>query len=268
MDGSRIPRTAALLAVAALVAGALLPALRLPVLAGLLAGLALTFVAHRPAFRLPFAATIPAAVLLALRAIPPPVPADLAWCTDPVAPVVLWRGLEAALTIGSVLALCGVLGVSLRSIGLVRPGRRELAASVAAAVVIAGGALAVGTTIAVPFFGEIGLSMGDPASLLPAVAGALANGALEETIYRGAMLAWLTPVTGLRAAIVLQALVFGAGHAGADFTGSPLPVMAAVAGAGVVAGILASVRRSLTAPIALHAGFDVPLFYVAACRIG
>ena len=71
---------------------------------------------------------------------------------------------------------------------------------------------------------ELALS---PGALGPALILAVANGTMEEVIYRGVMLAWLTRVVGPRPALVLQALTFGAAHGGADFTGSPLPVMAA-----------------------------------------
>lgn len=263
-------RVVALLAVTALILAAFVPALRLPLAGVLAAGLAGALLGRGRAadLRLPLAATLPAAILLVLRSVPAPAAAGPGWCVEPFPPPVLWRGAEAAIAIGAVLAIGWCIGSGPRAIGLVRPGGRELALGIGAGVAIAAGALALGTTLAAPFFGAIAFSAGDPRSLLPAIAAALANGALEEVVYRGAMLAWLTPVVGLRGAIVLQALVFGAAHTGTDFTGSPIPVMAAVAAAGAIGGIIASMRRSLALPILLHAAFDVPLFYVVACRLG
>ncbi|MFO1540813.1 MAG: lysostaphin resistance A-like protein [Chloroflexota bacterium] len=265
-----LARSAAFVAIVALIAAAFLPALRVPLAVALVAGLAVALPGRGRAadLRLPLAATLPAAVLLVLRTVPPPVATGPGWCVEPFPPPVLWRGAEAALAIGAVLVPGRLIGSGPRAIGLVRPGGRELAGALAVGIVIAAGALALGTTFAAPFFGAISFTAGDPRSLLPATAAALANGALEEVVYRGAMLVWLTPVVGLRGAIVLQALVFGAAHTGTDFTGSPIPVMAAVATAGAIGGIIASVRRSLVLPIVLHAAFDVPLFYVVACRLG
>ncbi len=152
-------------------------------------------------------------------------------------------------------------------IGLVRPSRPLLAASIGAAVVVAVGSLALGTLFAKPFFGDIQLQLTDPVSLIPALLLAIANGSMEEVAYRGAMLHWLTPSLGFRGALVAQAICFGAAHVGPDFTGNPLPVMAAVAAGGLIAGLIVQRTRTLTFPIFVHAAFDVPLYYVAACRL-
>jgi membrane protease YdiL (CAAX protease family) len=90
---------------------------------------------------------------------------------------------------------------------------------------------------------------------------------MEEVAYRGAMLHWLTPSLGVRGALLAQAICFGAAHTGSDFTGSPLPVMLAVATGGLIAGWIVQRTRTLTFPIFVHAAFDVPLYYVAACRV-
>ena len=259
-------RRFALVAVAALVTAALIPAVRIPVLV-LLVLLAVA-ARHDPALRRVAAATFPAALLLSVAAIPPPVPADLGWCAELLAPPALWRAMEAVIVIGAVLIAVRLLGARFAELGLVRPSRGELAVSVVVAGVVAIGGLVLGTWLAGPFFGTIVLGAGDPGSIPPALLLALANGAMEEVVYRGAMLAWLTPALGVRGALAAQALVFGAAHAGGDFTGSPLPVMAAVAATGLIAGLIVLRRRSLTFPLLVHAGFDIPLFYVVACRLG
>jgi membrane protease YdiL (CAAX protease family) len=106
----------------------------------------------------------------------------------------------------------------------------------------------------------------DPGTLVPALAFAIANASMEEVAYRGALLRWLTPVTGAASALALQALVFGLAHgAGSDFTGSPLLVMAATAAAGLILGSLALRTRSLLLPIALHIALDIPVFYGKVC---
>jgi membrane protease YdiL (CAAX protease family) len=81
------------------------------------------------------------------------------------------------------------------------------------------------------------------------------------------MLHWLTPGLGFRGALIAQAICFGSAHIGSDFTGSPLPVMAAVAAGGLVAGLIVRRTGTLTLPVCVHAAFDVPLYYVAACRV-
>ena len=89
---------------------------------------------------------------------------------------------------------------------------------------------------------------------------------MEEVAYRGALLRWLTPVTGVVNALALQALVFGLAHGvGTDFIGSPLPVMAATAAAGLLLGALALRTRSLLLPIAIHLALDIPVFYGKVC---
>jgi len=262
------PRRARLLGLGvstALVAAALAPELRVGVLVVLVAGLLL---AGRDTTLLwPIAAGIPVVLILVWGTVPPPSTSGIAWCADPLSPPSIWRAGEAT----SVFVAVGVLARHLRSpravLGLVRPSRRLLAWSILAGVMVAAASLALGTVAAGPFFGSIQLDLGDARALLPALVLAISNGAMEEVAYRGAMLGWLTPSLGPRGALVAQAIVFGAAHGGEDFVTSPLPVMAAVAAGGVVAGLIVQRYRSLVFPIAIHAAFDVPLYYVAACRL-
>jgi membrane protease YdiL (CAAX protease family) len=249
----------------ALLAAALVPELRVGVLAVLAVGL---FLAGRDATLLwPIAAGIPVVINLAWGTVSPPSASGIEWCADPLSPPAIRRAVEAT----SVFVAVGLLGRHLRSprevLGLAPPSRTLLAWSIAAGIVVAAVSLALGTVAAGPFFGSIQLDLGDAGALLPALVLAISNGAMEEVAYRGAMLGWLTPSLGLRGALLAQAIVFGAAHGGEDFVTSPLPVMAAVAAGGVIAGLIVQRNRSLTFPIAIHAAFDVPLYYVAACRI-
>ena len=64
-----------------------------------------------------------------------------------------------------------------------------------------------------------------------------------------------------------QAVIFGAAHTGPDFTGSALPVVLAIAAAGLLAGLIVRRTGSLLLPILVHIAFDVPLYYAVACRL-
>lgn len=261
----RGPALTALLVVGLLIASALLPWLRWPVLVGLV--VALPFSRRRGNAAWPIAAGIPVAVNQAWGTVEvPAVAAALADCTNLLSPLALWRAAEAVVVLGVVVILVRLMGSSARELCLVRPDRRLLAVSVGGAVVVAAASLALGTLFAKPFFGSIELAL-SPGALGPALILAVANGTMEEVIYRGVMLAWLTRVVGPRPALVLQALTFGAAHGGADFTGSPLPVMAAVAVGGLIAGWIVQRTRSLVFVIAIHIAFDVPLHPAFACRV-
>jgi membrane protease YdiL (CAAX protease family) len=253
--------------VAAIIVGAFLPPLRFVVLAGLGGLLLITW--RRRQLALAIAAVLPAALNLAWGTLPQPVvaPGDTSWCTELLSPPALWRAGEAVGVLALAAILLRGLRVPARDIGLVRPSRTMLAVSIGSGLVVALGSLVLGTILAAPFFGTIQLQFGDPASLVPALILAIANGSMEEIAYRGTMLHWLTPGLGVRGALIAQALAFGAAHTGSDFTGSPLPVMVSVAFAGLIAGIIVRRYGSLTFPIAVHAGFDLPLYYVAACRV-
>ncbi|MFN8621076.1 MAG: CPBP family intramembrane glutamic endopeptidase [Chloroflexota bacterium] len=249
----------------ALVASGLVPVLRWPVLVLLV--VALPFARRRRGLGWAVAAGIPVAVNQAWGTVDvPAVAAALGDCTNLLSPLALWRVAEAAVVLGVVAVLVRLMGSSARELCLVRPETRLLVTSLGGAVLVAAGSLALGTLFAKPFFGTIELSI-PPAAIGSALLLAVANGTLEEVIYRGVMLAWMTRVVGPRPALVLQALAFGAAHGGADFTGSPLPVMAAVAVGGLIAGIIVQRTRSLVFVIAIHSAFDVPLHPAFACRV-
>jgi membrane protease YdiL (CAAX protease family) len=126
--------------------------------------------------------------------------------------------------------------------------------------------LLLGAAIARPYFRTFELSLTDPMALVPGMVFSLSNGIAEEVIYRGAFMVLAARVIGLRAAVVVQAVVFGFAHAGASFMGSPLPVVVGVGLAGYVAGLLTIKTRSLMMPIAIHVAVDLPIYAFFACR--
>jgi membrane protease YdiL (CAAX protease family) len=151
-------------------------------------------------------------------------------------------------------------------LGLRWPSRPWTLVSLAAVPTIGLGAVFLGPILAEPFFGPLSVATADLRGLIPALAFAVANAAMEEVAYRGALLRWLTPVTGSATALAFQAIVFGLAHSvGTDFIGSPLPVMAATAAAGLVLGALALRTGSLLLPIAIHLALDIPVFYGKVC---
>ncbi len=75
---------------------------------------------------------------------------------------------------------------------------------------------------------------------------------VEEVFFRGFLLWALRPMTGIRVAIIVQALLFSCAHywsIGAIF--STLP-------AGLILGYLAAARRSLWICIVIHFTFNLP----------
>jgi membrane protease YdiL (CAAX protease family) len=190
---------------------------------------------------------------------------DLA-CADRFVPFALLRVVGALLVLASVALILRVVRADPADLGLRWPSRPWVIASVAVLPLVAAAAVVVGPILAKPFFGPVASISPDLSSLVPALAFAIANASMEEVAYRGALLRWLTPVTGAASALALQALVFGLAHgAGTDFTGSPLPVMAATAAAGLILGGLALRTRSLLLPIAIHIALDIPVFYGKVC---
>ena len=212
-------------------------------------------------------ALLPVAVGLAWRLMPVPEPAGLADCGSIVSAPMLWRVAQAVAVLGSLAVVAGLLGADRGSLFLRRPSRRVVVASIAFPAVVAPLALWLGPILAVPFFGEVRFETGLLVSIVPAVVLALANSLLEEVTFRGALLGWGARVLGPTGALVAQAVVFGVVHLGPDFTGNPIPVLLAVGTGGLVAGLIVLRTGSLLLPIAIHAAFDVPLYYVQACRL-
>jgi len=257
--------------IAVLASGAAIPMLR-PVALAVLAAVAIATTvrghARTPTGRA-WLATLPAAVGLTwagLAGTPMPLP-DALHCTDLLSPPTVTRVVQAILVLGT-LALVVPLAGDRAALRLRRPtDRRVTALALGAPLVLVPGALWIGPLLARPFFGDVGLATGDLQALIPAVAFAVANAALEETEFRGALLGWSTPALGLTGAVLGQAAVFGFAHLGADVTGPALLLWLGMAASGVVAGLVAVRSRSLLLPFTVHLALDVPLFYAYACRV-
>ncbi|MFI5291691.1 MAG: CPBP family intramembrane glutamic endopeptidase [Candidatus Limnocylindrales bacterium] len=215
---------------------------------------------------------VPVIFLVGWRVLlPPPAPTGVA-SGEQLAPVVLWRLGLAAVVLGSVAAMAAFLHADRVSLLLLWPSRSVVVLSVVFALVVGPLALWLGPILAQPFFGPVGFDVAPQGvtltAFLAALVIALANGTLEELTFRGALMGWGSRAVGPLGANLLQAVVFGVVHVGSDFTGNPLPVMLAVGVGGLIAGVIAQRTRSLLLPIAVHAAFDLPLYYAFACRLG
>lgn len=258
------------LPIALLVLGAAAPVLRPAVLAALILGS--VGIAGRGRLRSPagraWLATLPAADGLtwaSLAGTPMPLP-DALHCVDPLSPPTLTRVAQAFIVLGAVAVLARVTD-DRAALRLRWPSDRRVATlSLVAPFVLIPGALWIGPLLARPFFGDVGLATGDVRALLPALAFAVANAALEEVAYRGALLGWSTPALGLRSAVLGQAAVFGFAHLGADVGGPAVLLWLGMAASGAVAGLIAVRSGSLLLPFMVHAALDVPLYYAYACR--
>ena len=100
---------------------------------------------------------------------------------------------------------------------------------------------------------------------MPALVFAVANGVMEELIYRGALMGWSARVMGLGPAVVGQAVVFGLAHSGADVIGFAAAADARAGLGGLIAGVITVRTRSLLIPIAVHIGLDIPIYFAFAC---
>jgi membrane protease YdiL (CAAX protease family) len=266
-DPADIARSAVPLAL--IVLAAALPIARPFVLAGLVGGVAVAIRRDAPV-RWAWAAPIPVAVSLCwgLLPVPPDSPSG-ADCASITSPIAVWRTAEAGIVMGTLAVLAWALRarpVDLRRDLLLRlPARWVVRWSIVGFLVAGPVALVVGPIVARPFFGEISYDVTVIGAILPALLFAVANGSMEELAYRGALLGWSARVIGVPAAVIGQAVVFGLAHSGADVTGSPLLLMAALGVGGLIAGVVAVRTRSLLLPMAVHIGLDVPIYYAFAC---
>jgi membrane protease YdiL (CAAX protease family) len=257
-----------------LIGAAAVEGLRLPVLVLLLLGwISSLLVARRRPLTtlrpevLVFAACLAGALNLAWGGVPAAalIGSDVA-CADRLAPFAILRVTGALLVLACVALLVRLLRATPAEIGLRWPSRPWLLVSVVALPVIGAAAVFLGPPLGEPFFGPIAYQTPGLPALVPALLFAVANAGMEEVVYRGVLLRWLAPVNGVASALALQAIVFGLGHGvGTDFIGSPLPVMAATAAAGLMLGALALRTRSLLLPIAIHAALDIPVFFGKVC---
>lgn len=219
------------------------------------------------------AAVLPAAAILVWRAIPQPAadPAGLD-CTNVLAPVALWRFLEAGLgllMLGYLLwdrkAVPGELGF--------RRGSRQVRVIAIVGLLVLGpfavyAATLLGTSeLGAMFFGPFAFTF-TAGAMVPALIFAASNALAEELAYRGTLRVWLRPALGITGANVAQAVLFGLAHTGDDFAGleGAIPVLIAMVVVGFVAGVIAHRTGSLTIPLAIHAAADIPIYLYWACQ--
>ena len=244
----------------------LLPRTRPLALGLLLLGFAVT-IARRSEWRWLWVAPIPIAVWITWRILSAPLahPGGLD-CGDAASPPAVWRLAQASLALGTLAVLMGMLRIPAHRLFWRRPTVPIARLSVLGFFVAGPLGLLLGAAIARPYFRTFELSLTDPMALVPGMVFSLSNGIAEEVVYRGAFMVLAARVIGLRAAVVVQAVVFGFAHAGASFMGSPLPVVVSVGLAGYVAGLLTIKTRSLMMPIAIHVAVDLPIYAFFACR--
>ena len=247
-----------------LVLAAAVPWLRPVVFIGLAAGAGIAIVRDAPV-RWTWASAVPVALSLLWGGLPAPGAAiDGSDCANPASPVATWRALEALVVLGSLAGLALILKATPASLSLRWPARRWVRWAAFGFLVSGPVALLAGPYLARPFFGDVGYEL-VAAALVPALVFAVANGVMEEAIYRGALLGWSARAMGLGPAVVGQAIVFGVAHSGSDVIGLQLPLMLAMGIGGLLAGFIAVRTRSLLIPMAVHVGLDIPIYFALAC---
>ena len=256
-----------LVPIALLSVGAVVPPARIAVLIIVATGAAIAVSRNAPV-RWTWAGAVPVAVSLFWGTLAAPVAAaDLGDCADPASPVATWRALEAVVVLVSLAIVALVLRAVPASLYLRRPARRWIPWAIAGFLVSGPLALVAGPYLARPFFGDVSyaLLLG---GLVPALIFAVANGVMEELIYRGALMGWSGRVMGVGPALVGQAVVFGLAHSGSDVVGFQVPLMLAMGLGGLLAGLVTIRTRSLLIPIAIHIGLDIPIYFAFACATG
>jgi membrane protease YdiL (CAAX protease family) len=221
------------------------------------------------------AAVLPAAAILAWRSIPQPLADPTgADCANLLAPPAVWRFLEGAIGLATIVALVVDRRTSLAEIGLTRGSRRVIGLAIVGLVMVGPIAIYASTVLGRTqlggmFFGTFALEVSNPVALLPALVFAASNSLAEELAYRGAMRTWLAPSLGIVGANLAQAVVFGLAHTGEDFVGveAAVPTMASMVLVGFMGGVIARRTGSLTIPIAIHLAADIPIYYYWACRV-
>jgi len=253
-----------LVPLALLAIGAALPNGRVVVLVVLGAGTVIAIARDAPV-RWAWAGAMTVGLSLFWATWPAPLAAvDGSDCTNPASPVATWRALEAVVVLAAVAALALVLKATPASLSLRWPARRWVRWAVVGFLGSGPLALLLGPVLARPFFGDVGYQL-VAGALVPALVFAVANGVMEEVIYRGALLGWSAKVMGLGPAVVGQAVIFGLAHSGSDVIGLQLPLVLALGVGGLLAGVVAVRTRSLLIPIAIHVGLDLPIYFAFAC---
>jgi len=88
----------------------------------------------------------------------------------------------------------------------------------------------------------------------------LANGALEEVLFRGLFLRKLEPFFGKFLSNFLIALVFTVLHKGSAYTSSEFIFLAVLVPLALVWGYVMQKTDSVWGSILFHAGMDIPIF--------
>lgn len=255
----------AIVPLALLAVGAALPATRLVVLGLLGSGTAIAIGRAAPV-RWAWAAAVPVAVSLAWGTWPmPALAADGSDCADPASPIAVFRIAEAGIALAVMATLAMLLAASAAQLGLRMPAKRYRTWAVAGFLAAGGFGVALGPALARPFFGDIRLEPSIAGALIPAALFAVANGVMEELVYRGALLGWSGRVLGVGPALAGQAVIFGLAHRGPDVLGSAALLVVALGVGGLLAGAVALRTRSLLIPIAVHVGFDIAVYLGLAC---
>lgn len=248
-----------------LAAAAVFPVLRIPVLVAMIAGSAVAIGREVPV-RWAWAAAVPVAVNLAWGIWPAPTAAlDGSECALVTSPTAMWRLLESIVVVASLAAFVLALKATRSSMLVDRPAWRVIRWAAVGFLVSGPAALLLGPILAQPFFGDVGYDVTVIGALVPALVFAVANGTMEEIVYRGALLGWSSKVMGVVPALLGQAIVFGLAHSGTDVIGNGLALSVALGVGGLLAGVVAIRTHSLLLPIAIHIGFDIPIYYAFAC---
>lgn len=260
------------LALILLLAAAAFELLRLPVLAVLSLGfLATLWQARRTGITSSTALVYGACLVVVLSMVwigitLPAEARDGSSCASLLAPFALYRAAGALLVLGAVALVVRLVGSTAGDIGFRRASRAGLVLALSTLLAFGIVSTFIGPAVAEPFFGPLPVALGNMTALFPALLFAVANATMEETVYRGALLRWVMRSHGPLLAMTVQAVAFGLAHGvGSDFAGSPIPVMAATAAAGLGFGALALRTGSLLLPIAVHAALDIPIYYANAC---
>jgi membrane protease YdiL (CAAX protease family) len=186
-------------------------------------------------------------------------------CRDPLALIALHRVAVAAAGLAMVTGLAVAHRSGWSELGLRRPTRFEAASTVGGGVALVAAGLFIGPTIARPFFGELDFPV-PAAALIPAALFGIANGVLEEVLYRGAMQAWLARTLPMAVAIAIQGVTFGIVHVGPEVVDLVPVHVALLTSVGVAAGLARWRFGSLWIPIGVHIGADIALYVGLACR--
>ena len=268
MRPALVVTASAWLPIALVGAGALEPVLRLPVLA-VVAAVAAATLARRPGrptgVATAWIAVLPVAVGLAVGLLPDPRIPDPGACDDVFAAPVVRRVVQAAAVLGTTAVLSLRMG-GRRSLLLVMPRNPRVTMLAATCPLLVPIVLLLGPPLARPFFNEVSLGLPSAAALVPAAILAVANSALEETAYRGAVQRWSAPALGRGGAILAQAVLFGCAHQGSDIVAGGALILGGMLLAGLVAGLVADRTRSLLLPFAAHAAIDIPIALALTCR--